>query len=428
MTQGTPTRPLTAEVRPALQLLLRVVSGPDFGKTLTLAAGTYVVGKAAQCDLVLTDSSVSRSHLLVQVLPAGARLVDNQSTNGCFQGASRFGTLEAGPGMEIRIGQTVLRLEPTGTAAAALPPSERTSFGALVGRSLRMRQVFALLERLAPSDVDVLVLGETGTGKELCARALHDGSPRHAGPFVVVDTSSLSHALVESELFGHERGAFTGALERRAGLFERADGGTLFLDEVGEMPLELQARLLRLLDTREVRRVGSDVSRKLDVRVVAATHRDLGNEVLAGRFRRDLFHRLAVGEVTLPPLRERAEDLPLLIESIASHKGYDARKLSAESRALLAGYAWPGNVRELKNLVERAVGLGLEPMAPAPETSSGTLPFKDAKERLLQVFERDYLERLLERCDHNLSRAAREAQVERLHLRKLLRKHGLRAP
>jgi len=298
-----------------------------------------------------------------------------------------------------------------------------------------MREVFTLLERMAASGADVLIQGETGTGKEGCAEALHTESPRKDGPFVIVDLAGVPSSLVESELFGHVKGAFTGAQGDRAGAFERANGGTVFLDEIGELPLELQPRLLRVLERRQVKRVGANDYRTVNVRVIAATHVDLEGAVQAEKFRRDLFHRLAVLRVTLPPLRERPEDIPLLIDTMLELGGRPPSALSDQTRALLAQYPWPGNVRELRNVVEQVVSLGEEAlprMEPLPGEGAGKgsgpdldLPFKEAKEKLIEGFERDYLKGLIERCEGNISRASREAGIDRVYLRKLLRKHGL---
>jgi DNA-binding NtrC family response regulator len=282
----------------------------------------------------------------------------------------------------------------------------------------------------------VLIQGETGTGKELCAEALHQESRRGKEPFVIVDLAGIAPSLIESELFGHVKGAFTGAQSDRAGAFERASGGTVFLDEVGELPLELQPRLLRVLERRQVKRVGANDYRTVDMRVVAATHVDLEGAVKAGKFRRDLFHRLAVLRVTLPSLRERPEDIPLFIDTVLERMGRPPSALSDQTRVLLAHYPWPGNVRELRNVVEQVVNLGEEALPELPELPgeprSGAggsaeleLPFKEAKERLIEGFERDYLKSLIERCEGNISRASREAGIDRVYLRKLLRKHGL---
>ena len=314
-------------------------------------------------------------------------------------------------------------------------PSTNNKLGALVGTSLVMRQTFALLERAAAGDVDVLLLGETGTGKELAAEALHELGPRAGRPFVVCDLTATPPSLVESELFGHVRGAYTGAVSDRPGAFERADGGTLFLDEIGDVGLEIQPRLLRALERRQVKRVGGNSYASVDVRVVAATHRNLEEEVAAGRFRQDLFHRLAVVTAVLPPLRERLEDLPLLVSTLLARSGRTAAAgsiLSPQTQILLRTHNWPGNVRELRNVIERAVRLGVEPeipaiqqrATPAPGADART-PFKEAKENLVSAFERDYLADLLRRFHDNVSVAARESGIGRAYLHRLLKKHGL---
>lgn len=425
---------LTGDAEPPLKLRLVVASGPDFGAQLALEEGSYRVGTDPGNHLVLTDSSVSRTHLEIGVLPEGLVVTDNQSTNGSSCDGVAFTRVRVKAGAELRIGRTVLRVLPANAPSPAIAPSARERFGRLTGRSLRMRELFALLERLALADADVLVEGETGTGKELCAEALHRESRRAKRPFEVCDLASSPPALFEAELFGHRKGAFTGATCDRAGVFERAGGGTVFLDELGELPLELQPRLLRVLEAREVKRVGDGAYRRCDVRIISATNRDLQAEVQEGRFRADLFHRLAVTCVVLPPLRERPEDVPLLIDEILRQLGKEPSQLGLETRAMLRSYSWPGNVRELRNVVERVISLGvlppLEPLPGPPSRSASSepgLPFKEAKERLIASFERDYLAGLLGRNQGNLSRAAREAGIDRVYLKRLLRKHRLAA-
>jgi len=437
---------------PALRSLnvrvkLAVLSGPDSGKVYPLAPGRYRLGSEATADIVLPDRAVSRQHLILEVRENGVRAVDPGSRNGSYCEGMRFSELEVRPGAVLTLGTTELKLVPEGEKSRALPLSSRSSFGGLVGNSRRMREVFTLLERLAQGESDVLIQGETGTGKELCAEAIHLHGPRAKGPFVIADLAGIAPQLLESELFGHVKGAFTGAHSDRAGAFERAHGGTLFLDEVGELPLEVQPRLLRALERRQVKRVGANDYRTFNVRVVAATHQDLEGSVAQGRFRGDLFHRLAVLRVELPPLRERPDDIPLLIDTVLARLGRPPSALSDTTRLLLAQYPWPGNVRELRNVVDRVVNLGEEalpdiPDVPAPSNPrppasnedpestlslSLDLPFKEAKEQLIDGFERDYLRNLVERCEGNLSRAAREAGIDRVYLRKLLRKHGLEA-
>ena len=425
---------LTPSAQDPIALKLSVVSGPDFGVELVLAKGSYRIGKEAGNDLILTDTAISRTHLLVGVLPTGIKVTDNDSTNGSFCEGMKFNTLELKPGATLRIGRSVLKLVARTAPVSALKPSENSHFGALAGVSLVMRQTFAVLERLARVDSDVLVQGETGTGKELCAHALHQQSDRSSGPFVICDLAAAAPTLLESELFGHVKGAFTGAHEHREGVFKRAHGGTLFLDEVGDLPVELQPLLLRALEGRQIKPVGSNTYLKVDVRVIAATHKDLEVERAEGRFREDLFHRLAVARVLLPPLRDRPEDISFLLDEILAQLGKEPTQLHPETRAMLCDYSWPGNVRELRNVVERAVALGGEAALPSEGTTAGRgarssgrseLPFKEAKEQMVVAFERDYLAELLRRCDWNLSKASREAGIARFYLRQLVKKHGL---
>jgi len=297
-----------------------------------------------------------------------------------------------------------------------------------------MRAAFALLERAAASDATVLIEGETGTGKEGAARGLHDGSTRRSGPFVVVDCGAIPAELLESELFGHERGAFTGASAARAGAFEEADGGTIFLDEIGELPLDLQPKLLRAIEHRQIRRVGSNLHKTVDVRLVAATHRDLRADVNDGRFRPDLYFRLAVVRINLPPLRERPEDIPLLVERIVDGLVDDpaarAPLLDGALVTALQRGAWAGNVRELRNHLERCLVLGgpVPLAAPGPVVGAvdGRIPYAEARQRALDEFERRYLEDLLRRHDGKVASAARAAGVNRAYLYRLLQRHGLR--
>jgi DNA-binding NtrC family response regulator len=414
-------------------MMLRVLSGAEAGKAHPLKTGTYVVGKAPTCDIILTDKAVSRQHLRLEVHDEHVVATDLGSHNGSFVEGLRFTSMELRPGSVFTLGATELKLVPEDTRERTLSLSSRERFGALVGNSRKMREAFTLLERLAPGGADVLIHGETGTGKDLCAEAIHKESPRAKGPFVIVDLAGVPSTLIESELFGHVKGSFTGAQGDRAGAFERAQNGTVFLDEIGELPLELQPRLLRVLERRQVKRVGGNDYFTVNVRVVAASHVNLEQAVNQGKFRRDLFHRLAVLRVTLPALRERPEDIPLLIDTMLKQMGKPSSALSDQTRALLTQYPWPGNVRELRNVVEQVVNLGeeaLPDLEPPPDASGRKgpdldLPFKEAKEHLIEVFERDYLKNLIERCEGNISRASREADIDRVYLRKLLRKHGL---
>ncbi|NTX05796.1 sigma 54-interacting transcriptional regulator [Myxococcus sp. CA051A] len=416
-----------------VKMVLKVLSGPDSGKVHPLKQGVYTVGKAPTCDIVLDDKAVSRQHLRLEVHDEHVVATDLDSHNGSFCERLRFTSLELRPGIVITLGTTELKLIPEDTRERSVLLSSKDRFGALVGNSRKMREAFTLLERLAPGGADVLIQGETGTGKDLCAEAIHQQSPRKKGPFVIVDLAGVPPTLIESELFGHVKGAFTSAQGDRAGAFERAQNGTVFLDEVGELPLELQPRLLRVLERRQVKRVGANDYQTVNMRVVAATHVNLEQAVTQGKFRRDLFHRLAVLRVSLPPLRERPEDIPVLIDHMLQTTGRPPSALSDQTRALLAQYPWPGNVRELRNVVEQVMNLGEEALPDLESSGEGStkveldLPFKEAKERLIEGFERDYLKNLLERCEGNISRASREADIDRVYLKKLLRKHELDA-
>jgi DNA-binding NtrC family response regulator len=407
------------------KLRLLVVSGPDQGRHVDLDEGRYLVGQASDSQLVLSDRKVSRRHLEVEVAGGGVRVRDLGSRNGSFHQGAKFSEITVGAGAVVKIGSTELKVVSRDRAPKLLP-STQERFGGLVGRSLAMREVFALLQRFAEADAPVLIAGETGTGKEVCAEAIHAASARKDKPFVVCDCASLQPTLVESELFGHVRGAFTGADRDREGAFAQAHGGTLFIDEIGELDLEAQPRLLRAIEARQIKPVGGAAYRAVDVRVIAATNRDLQAEVKARRFREDLFHRLSVLQVTLPPLRERKQDLPLLVRALAGAP----LELDADTEALLLEYDWPGNVRELRNVVERArslagtgqvtaQALGLGDGGPAPKT------FHEAKERLVASWERAYVAELLQRTRGNVSRAARIAGLDRVSLHRLIKKHGL---
>lgn len=417
---------------------LVVVEGPDMGRAARIDERGVTVGTDAALSLVLTDGSVSARHLEVSSLDNGAfRLRDLESTNGTFYEGSRVSELEVPAGATLKVGRSSLRIQPE-PASLEVTPSQSRRLGDLVGESLAMREVFAVLELAAQSDITLLVQGETGTGKELVARALHELGARRSGPFVAVDVGALPEGLIESELFGHVRGAFTGASMQRQGAFVRAKGGTLFLDELTSVPPAVQARLLRVLEERKVRPVGADAEVPVDVRVVAASRGELAAEVAAGRFRPDLFYRLSVLQVQLPPLRSRREDLPLLVTELLRHRGIDAGPVSGPNFDALRTHAWPGNVRELRNVIDRAVALSpgarsfadlkINVRASASEdalTVRTDLPFKEAKDAVVEVFERRYLRDLWERHGGNLSAAARDAQVDRKHLRELMRRHHL---
>jgi transcriptional regulator with PAS, ATPase and Fis domain len=417
---------------------LEVISGPDRGAKLELKSERTVVGTHPSNDLVLTDETVSRFHCELEL--AGNRVLvrDLESRNGTR--LNEISILSAhidGPAM-LTLGKTRIRLEPA-LAPVKIPLAKRERFGALAGSSATMRALFAILDRAAKSTATVLLEGETGTGKDLAAESIHSESLRHDGPLVVVDCGAVPPELMESTLFGHEKGAFTGATEPRAGAFEDASGGTLFLDEIGELSPEVQPKLLRALESRKIQRLGSTRQHKVDVRVVAATNRNLAVEVNAQRFRPDLYFRLAVVVVRMPALRDRLEDLPLLVDEILRsmdvppHDPRAVRLRSEEESDALARHAWPGNVRELRNYIERVITLDVDielAAVPSKDTAlpqiDARVPLRVARERWTQYFERAYLESLLADHGDNVTVAAKHARVDRVHLHRLLARAGLR--
>jgi transcriptional regulator with GAF, ATPase, and Fis domain len=396
------------------------------------------VGGGKECELTLSDRSVSRHHLTLRVEDGHVRVVDMGSRNGTRVDGLRIFDCHARPDSTIALGRTTLRLQ-LSSDWVSLPLSRRERFGGILGASVPMRRLLAVLERVARTDTTVLIQGETGTGKELIAEALHDEGRRAGGPFVVFDCSAVSPQLMESELFGHVRGAFTGAITDRKGAFEAAEGGTVFLDEIGELPLDLQPKLLRALERLEVKPVGSQQTRQVDVRIVAATNRSLAREVEAGRFREDLYYRLAVVSVRPPPLRERPEDIPLLARHFARHfalrHGMEV-ELSEKHLRRLARQAWPGNVRELKNAVMRILSLGppasMSTIGPEDGAPAGAMevdlsvPLKQARDRLADAFERAYVVAALEESGGNITRAAELAGVHRKFIHRAIQRHGLR--
>ena len=424
----------------------RALLRPPSGEPLSSAAERITVGSREGNDLVLDDATVSRCHAEITREPDGFRLRDLDSTNGTRVNGVRVVEAYLGEEATLTFGGAAVRFA-VAQEQEEVPLHPEPRFGRLVGDSVAMRTLFAQLDRLARSAATVLVLGESGTGKELIAEAVHEHSARAKKPFVVVDCGAIPPELVESELFGHERGAFTGAAQERKGAFEAADGGTLFLDEIGELPLNVQPKLLRALERRQVKRVGADQHRPVDVRFIAATHRDLRRAVNQGAFREDLFFRLAVALVRVPPLRERTEDLPLLLQHLWGETfralGLEPRPFtapSAETLRHLGSLPWEGNVRELRNFVERSValsgaldtskldlsGAGARGGEAAAAAVRHDLPYREAKDAWLEIFEKSYLSRRLEQASGNVSQVAREADMDRAHLIKLLKKYAVR--
>jgi DNA-binding NtrC family response regulator len=436
------------EPSPVRGFRVRVVSGPDAGAEAAPVDGRLTVGTAKDATLQLTDRAVSRYHLDLEGRAEGVHLRDIGSKNGTWLGATLVREIVVCDSTELAIGDSRVRIA-VGLEKTTVPLSARTSFGGMLGGSPAMRAVYAALEQAAPTQVSVLLLGESGTGKELAARALHAASQRASGPFEVVDCGGLSPTLVESELFGHVRGAFTGADRDRTGAFERADGGTLFLDELGELPLEVQPKLLRALGEREIRPVGGVRARRVDVRIIAATNRDLRQAVNEGGFREDLYYRLAVICIRMPPLRERLEDLPLLlsalllsmepelglrsnVEAPEREPPHDSpERLVQVLRMLrerdvdleaLHRHHWPGNVRELRNWLQHLVVLRSPPPIDEPsDATSERLPLYKAIER----FERAYIKRCLDTAGGNVATGAALAGVNRATMYRLIQRLGL---
>ena len=431
---------------------------------------TVRIGALTDNDLVISNDTVSRFHCQILQEEDEYVLKDLNSTNGTFIDGVRIREAFLAPGSRVKLGESEFTFEPA-DEKIRVEPAETTKYGDIVGQNVRMRQIFHILDRISTSAATVVIEGETGTGKEVVARTIHQKSTRSNGPFIVFDCGAVPENLMESELFGHEKGSFTGAMRARKGLFEMAHGGTLFLDELGELSIDLQPKLLRVLESREVRPVGSNRSTPVDVRVIAATNRNLAEEVAAGRFRQDLFYRLSVVRLVLPPLRERPDDVPLLVDHLLNKEQHNRTPeghlrittMGAPALRALQGYHWPGNVRELANVIERACsfadGLTIDagdlpdyithghltnlPNNPAEVVASGghqvvpgdpavhspahlaEMAFKDAKETWVATFESDYIESLLKKNDYNISSAAREADIDRKYFRKLMKKYGI---
>lgn len=480
---------------------LAVLSGPETGRVVDVDHMPFTVGKGEECDLVLTEPTVSRTHFSIESEQGAFVIRDLSSTNGTWIDQFRIKEAWLRPGTVLRAGSAQLRFEPV-FKPMEIAPAAVDRFGSLVGRSVRMRQIFTLLERIAQTEATVVIFGETGTGKSAVAQAIHQNSARKDGPFITVDCGAIAENLIESELFGHEKGAFTGADRMRQGALERAQGGTLFIDELVDLRLDLQPRLLRVLEEREVRRVGGNTAIKLDVRIIAASRFDLWREVQEKRFREDLYFRLAVFTLPLPSLRERSEDIPLLASAFAQSLKGGERLLARFTPAVvdkLMRHPFYGNVRELRNVIERALALDtdptemlgpaiglpalsvspspispISPLSPSLQSGSSTfasppptptapvpvaklpipapvsfpasvdlgplsslssslvsliadceLPFKEAKERLLDAFEAAYIARLINENAANVSAIARAAGIDRKHLYTLMKKHNL---
>ncbi|HEY0987467.1 MAG TPA: sigma 54-interacting transcriptional regulator, partial [Kofleriaceae bacterium] len=426
------TRPTGHQPRAIRRFRVTVTSGPAAGASWNGPGERCAIGSHAGNDLVIDDTTVSRFHCELAVAGDGVRVRDLGSRNRTLAGGIALADAIVCGGTVLALGNSDVRVDVDPERTEVVDP-DRTSFGTLIGESAAMRDVFAQLDKIAASDATVLIEGETGTGKEGAAAAIHDASPRADGPFIVVDCGAIPPNLVESELFGHEPGAFTGAVDRRIGAFEQASGGTLFLDEIGELPPELQPKFLRVLESREIRRVGATAALRCDLRIIAATNRDLRAEVNRGTFRADLYYRLAVVKLSLPPLRERPGDIALLAHHLLAKLGAPPATLATltapDYLATLAAAPWPGNVRELRNHLEQCAVFGERQLpaaaAAAPHTDAAE-PYEIARRRALDAFERSYLTRLLDRTGGNVMAASRDASVNRAYLYRMLRRHGLR--
>lgn len=438
MAEEHATRSIRADERLAISAVeLVITAGPGRGERFRVQEGRASLGSGIGASVRLDDESVSRLHCQLVLSRGSVRIVDAESTNGTFVDGVRVRDAFLSAGSLVVLGGTTLRVE-VADEPAYLELSQADRFGEVLGSSVAIRRLYAVLERVAATDATLLVRGETGTGKELVARSVHHASERRQGPLVVVDCGAIAGSLIESELFGHVQGAFTGANSDRDGLIAAADGGTLFLDEIGELPLSLQPKLLRVLENRELRRVGANRSSSVDVRVIAATHRPLAERVNEGLFREDLYYRLAVVEVELPPLRARRDDIPLLARHFASDLGADPKLLTREVMGALLARSWPGNVRELRNVVERSVSLGLlgarsvgEGQRDAAEIAGldalvpTHIPLQEARELWMAEFERAYLRAVMAQADGNVSEAARQAGVNRRFLYRMMKRLGI---
>ncbi len=431
--------------------VVTVVEGPDRGAAVRLDGahvGRLLVGQSPACELRLADPHVSRRHLALELSGARVRMTDLGSTNGTSVNDVQVGEAFLRGGEVVHIGETSIRIDQASAAPTSLTPAMR--FGRVVGASPEMRRIYPLLEKIAQSHVPCVIEGETGTGKELLAEALHEAGPRAQGAFVVIDCTAVPPNLAESTLFGHERGAFTGAVATRKGVFELAHNGTLFIDEIGDLDLALQPKLLRAIERSEVQRVGSEKWMKVNVRIIAATRRDLDHEIQAGRFRDDLFYRLAVTRVELPPLRRRQGDIGALARHFFRQLGGTDRPFPPDLLQRFEAYEWPGNVRELHNTVARYLAIGDQGTVgladasgahaavsaatpePPPETVGRDtiedvlekdLAFPRAREMLVEEFERRYIERVLARYGGNVGRAAAASGIARRYFQMIRSRH-----
>lgn len=411
-------------------------TGLKRGYVWVSSSDTCTIGFHKSNDFELPEPSVSRFHCEIKIDSKGIHIQDLGSSNGTYVNGVQVESAFLRHENLIQLGRMLLRFELLDEMNPMIAP-ECVQFGSMVSSSWAMRNAFAKMERAAAHASHVLLIGETGTGKSTAAYEIHQRSSRAKGPFVEIDCGAIHPTLIESELFGHEKDAFTGAARMRKGLFEEAHGGTLFLDEIAELPLELQPKLLKAIEQREIRRIGSNHPIAVDVRIIAATHKDLKVEVNAKKFREDLYYRLAVLCISIPPLKERVEDIPMLVNSLLADLGappeIQNKLCSPALLTWLRSKDWPGNIRELRNHLEQSIAYeGLLSAEDVPMESGGfeadaSRPYKDERERAMAAFERDYLLKLLSRYPGNISKAAEAAQVARVYLHRLLKKHGIRS-
>lgn len=430
-----PIDDIAAKGELAQRFRLASVEGPQAGATYQSTGDRCSVGSHPTNDFVIDDPTVSRFHCEIRISDKGPIIQDLGSLNGTIVDGVRVMLAMLRSGCSVRLASTAVKFE-LETELNRLPVSAHSEFGMMMGSSVPMRATFALLERASASNATILLEGETGTGKGVAASSIHDQGPRSDGPFTVVDCSAIAANLVESELFGHEKGAFTGAVERRRGAFETASGGTLFLDEIGELSLEMQPKLLRALENREVRRVGSSTTIPVDVRVIAATNRDLRTEVNSGRFRPDLYYRLSVLKISIPPLRDHPEDIPQIVRHLVKSLGLSTKQsnwLCSEAfLSTLTHSSWPGNVRQLRNHLERCAVFGAEvPLADSSDVKPPvgkidlSVPFQKARDEVTSSFEGAYIEALLRAHKGKVGKAAAAAGMDRVQLWRLMRRYNL---
>jgi DNA-binding NtrC family response regulator len=432
-------------------ILVKVLEGPDKGMEIRLNKRLNTIGTGEASTIKLTDRSVSRNHLEIELGPQAAKVRDLDSKNGIYVGQVRIYEADINTSIHLQLGTTLIQLKPT-EEKVSISLSKETSFGQAIGISEAMREIFAILSQVAKQPTSILLEGPTGTGKELLARAIHEKSARASKPFVILDCTALPPTLAERELFGHVRGAFTGANKAAPGLFEQANLGTLFIDELGELSLELQPKLLRALETGEYRALGSTRIQKTDVRVLSATNRDLLKQINHGIFRSDLFYRLSTIHLRIPPLCERTEDIPLLMKHFLTEfsqtlpnplSDIEMNYFMEQNQEAFTKHPWPGNARQLRNKLEASLASSKEDGLDHPislsidlseakqlkkmvkRTLPSDLPFAEAKSLMIDQFEKAYLEELLKKTDKNISEAARQCKMDRRNLQKLLRKHGL---